>query len=461
MAVHVSPGIYTREIDISTYIPSISTTIYGIVGTAPKGQIDKKVFISTWPQYVEEFGGLDPDHLMSYAAYNYLLEGNQLWIVRVTEHDAQHDFTATSATLTVSGSGVEGECLKFDCVYQGTWGNSIKIVLRSGTPYYDETGTLVPALSGGIGESFEMLVYEGSVLVERWDHLNMSSTAKDLNGDSRYIEDVIGNAVFGEDDFPIRKSNYVAVNVLNNAVKPYLGTNNIAGQTYYFDPSYFYVTPSLDYLYVPGTDQIDNLEDADVIGIYDSRTNTRTGLEIFSDPESVDVNLIAAPGFTSDAVVSKLITICEARADCMAIIDPPLGLSVQDVVDWHNGDLLSGVTSDGTPGDSVGYLTISLNSSYAALYWPWVRIYDPYSAQRVWIPPSAIMGMVYAKNDKDGDVWTAPAGFNRATLTNVLELEHNPSQGDRDFMYSGQNAINSIVSFSKEGVVVWGQRTLQ
>lgn len=461
MGVHVSAGVYTREIDISLYIPQLSTTIFGIVGTAPKGPIDKKTFISTWTQYVETFGGLDPDHLMSYAAYNYLMDGDQLWVVRVTEHDNLNEFTATSASVTVSAAG-GGDAITFDCIYQGTWGNTIKLVLRSGTPYYDETGTIVEAASGALGgESFELLVYEGNTLVERWDQLNMSASAKDINGNSRYIEDVIGTAVFGEEDFEIRKSNYVAVTVEDNNAKPYLGTNVAAGQTYYFDPSYFNITPTLAYSYTPGTDEIDDLEDADVIGIYNMATNTRTGLEIFTNAEDIDVNLIAAPGFSSDAIISKLITICEDRADCMALIDPPLGLSVQEVVDWHNGDLLAGIVDDNTPGDSVGYLRVSLNSSYGALYYPWVKVYDPYNSQRVWLPPSAVIGGVYARNDRETEVWFAPAGFNRARLTQVLDLEVNLSQGDRDYMYGNQNAINPIVNFKKDGVVVWGQRTLQ
>lgn len=464
MAIYVSPGVYTREIDLSLYIPKLSSTILGMVGTAPKGPIDRATYISTWPQFVETFGQPVPSHLMGYAAQEFLREGNQLWVVRVTEHDEFNDTKAKEGSCTVVSAATEGESVfTIRCIWQGTWGNSIRCVVRDGTPFYDKDNTLVDKISATGGKSFRIDVYEENDLVEIWDQLTLTPVY-DNRGQSRFVETVIGNKIYGENDFAtVARSKYISVSVVDNALKPYLGTSSSAGYCWYFDPTHFQVTPTVTYTKQQGDDAIAALKDSDVIGLYDSSASRRIGMEIFINAEELDINLLCAPGFSSDAVISAMLTLCSTRHDCMAIVDPPMGLGVQEVVEWHNGILTAGVVSDNTPGDSpaVGYPAVAINSTYGALYWPWTEIYDAYNAQRIWIPPSAHAIKVYAYNDREGELWYAPAGFNRGMLTNVLNVEYNASEGDRNLLYGNQNAVNPIVVFPKDGAAIWGQRTLQ
>jgi len=143
-----------------------------------------------------------------------------------------------------------------------------------------------------------------------------------------------------------------------------------------------------------------------------------------------------------------MIHICETRGDCMAIIDPPLGLDDQAVVAWHNGD----------SGDHQAF-----NSSYAALYWDWLEVYDAYHGTFRWVPPSGFVAGAYAYNDNVGEAWFAPAGFIRGRLLKAIRTRpnNNPNLGSRDYMYSGGNAVNPIVNFPQDGITIWGQRTLQ
>jgi phage tail sheath protein FI len=147
-----------------------------------------------------------------------------------------------------------------------------------------------------------------------------------------------------------------------------------------------------------------------------------------------------------------MIDLCESRADCMAIVDPPSGLTVQQVVDWHNGQL--------TGHDD--YLTAAPNSSYAALYWSYVQVYDSYNDQYVWIAPSGPAARTWAYNDSVSEPWFAPAGLIRGNRPGWLDLEHSPSMGERDYMYgyTGHN-VNPFVNFFRDGITVWGQKTLQ
>jgi len=173
-----------------------------------------------------------------------------------------------------------------------------------------------------------------------------------------------------------------------------------------------------------------------------------TGLFAFQNPDEYDVNLLLVPGVSSGAVIGQGLQLCESRGDMLYIVDPPYGLRPQQVVDWHNGML----SSD---------LAAAINSSYGALYYSWLKIFDQFSGQNVWIPPSGHVAGVFAKTARDAETWFAPAGLNRGHLLTPLDVEYNTTLGERNLLYGSGNAVNPIVNFTQDGITVWGQRTLQ
>jgi hypothetical protein len=176
-----------------------------------------------------------------------------------------------------------------------------------------------------------------------------------------------------------------------------------------------------------------------------------SALSQFANAEQYDINLIACPDFPGNkTVINKLIQLCEnERGDCFAIVDPPQGLTVQDVVNWHNG--------------SGRWLNENaLNSSFAALYYPWIQISDEFTESLQWVPPSVRIVSVFAYNDRVAEVWNAPAGLNRGRLFKVQKVERRLNVSDRDLLYAtGTNAVNPICDFTGDGIVVYGQKTLQ
>ena len=101
----------------------------------------------------------------------------------------------------------------------------------------------------------------------------------------------------------------------------------------------------------------------------------------------------------------------------------------------------------------------TIDSSYAATYWPWLQTVDPDLGSQVWVPASAMMPGVYAFNDKSTAAWFAPAGLNRGGLSTVIRAERALTNGQRDSLYQGN--VNPIATFPNTGVVVFGQKTLQ
>tara|TARA_R100001244_G_scaffold25113_3_gene25503 strand:+ start:9608 stop:12469 length:2862 start_codon:yes stop_codon:yes gene_type:complete len=173
-----------------------------------------------------------------------------------------------------------------------------------------------------------------------------------------------------------------------------------------------------------------------------------TGMNAFQNSETFNITLLMTPGFNSGAVIAEALQMCERRGDCLAIIDPPFGLRPQQVVDWHNGMLFSD-------------LSAALNSSYGALYWSWIEIFDQFNGGTIFVPPSGHVAAVYARTARVAEPWFAPAGLNRGRLLTALDVEFNPTQGERNLLYGFNNAVNPIVNFPQDGITVFGQRTLQ
>jgi phage tail sheath protein FI len=95
------------------------------------------------------------------------------------------------------------------------------------------------------------------------------------------------------------------------------------------------------------------------------------------------------------------------------------------------------------------------------MYWPWVQVSDTYTRQNIWLPPSGFVLAQYAYNDRVGQPWFAPAGLNRGIITRALAVEHSATKGERDTIYGGRNIINPIINYKGQGLVIWGQKTMQ
>ena len=163
---------------------------------------------------------------------------------------------------------------------------------------------------------------------------------------------------------------------------------------------------------------------------------------LLANQDEFDINLLIAPGLTYQMtahLTNKMVTVCEERGDVMTIIDP---------VDYATTNIASVVQQ-----------AENFDSSYAAMYWPWVQIADPSTGKYVWVPQSVIMPSIYSFNDKVSAEWFAPAGLNRGGQEIVVQAARKLTHANRDTLYEGN--VNPVATFPGEGVCVWGQKTLQ
>ena len=139
---------------------------------------------------------------------------------------------------------------------------------------------------------------------------------------------------------------------------------------------------------------------------------------------------------TIKAVQSMMIAHCERLGDRLAILDPPPDLTPQEIGKWRM--------------DIAGY-----DSSYAALYYPWIQVMDPVTNQPISIPPSGHIAGVWARNDATRGVHKAPAN---EVVQGAIGLAYQTTKGEQDTL--NPNGVNVIRSFPGRGIRVWGARTV-
>jgi hypothetical protein len=173
----------------------------------------------------------------------------------------------------------------------------------------------------------------------------------------------------------------------------------------------------------------------------------KTGVHAL-DYDILNISMACVTDINDETVQNELITLAESSQNFLAVVAPPYGLaSVQQAIDWSNGLSTS--------------RTAAINTSWAAIYWPWVKTFDPYDQKDKWYDPAIYGVRQMCYTDSTSESWFAPAGFVRGRLSKPVDVEINVGQGDRDAMYSGGNAINPIVNFVQQGITIFGQRTAQ
>lgn len=185
-------------------------------------------------------------------------------------------------------------------------------------------------------------------------------------------------------------------------------------------------------------------------------------IDSLRDPERVEYNLIAMPGITNTNLNIKLIRNTEARGDAMAIVDPAGGY----VPDTENTSDESSRLGSVTAVVNEVKNNLRVNSSYGATYYPWVQIRDTVNGANVWAPPSVAAIGALGYSESVSELWFAPAGFTRGGLSAnnaaglpVVGVRQRLTSKDRDKLY--ETNINPIASFPAEGIVIFGQKTLQ
>jgi phage tail sheath protein FI len=452
MAFQVSPGVQVKEIDATAVVPAVSTSIGGFAGSFNWGPTNEVVSISSEQNLADSFGSPD-DSTFKYflTAASFLKYGNALKAVRVTS--GHLNATADGNGLLIkndthyvdqnynTGGGSVGH---WAAKHPGTKGNSLKVAIVTegvsswstityhGTSKYSDIFDTVPGTStyasdlgkGSIGDELHVVVIDedgvfsgtaGTVL-ETFAFASQAADAKKPDGTSNYYVNVVntGSEYVRWMDHPT---------ALSNAGGNLTTLSAVAGST-------TAIANSL----AGGTD--DNTPTTGEIA---------AGYDLLADSETVDVGLLFAypDANGADTIAEKLITVANARKDCMAFVSPPIADT-------------QGASAPAT--DVMAFANGLSSSSYASCDSSAVYVYDKYNDTYRWIGAAGHVAGVCASTDRVADAWFSPAGVNRGQLFGVTKLAWDPVKADRDTLYKGR--VNPLVSFPGQGTILYGDKTL-
>ena len=452
MGFQLSPGVNVTEIDLTTVVPAVSTTAGAIVGDFIWGPCNKRILVDSEITLVNRFGKPTNDTYQSFlSAANFLAYGNNLRVVRVAAE--------TSNNSTSSGIGVQ--ILNEDDYELNYAANT--------NPTY---GSFYARYPGKLGDSLEVAVCANTAHFSDWKYTTTTNQEIDL---SAYFQSAPGTSLYAASVGGSNDELHLAVIDNTGKISGTIGTvlevfshmskaidakNDDGSPNYYItrifnNSKYIYVANQLQEGWGVAAaghnfnSSAPNFSDS-LLGGLDatgSVADYETGWDLFASPEQVDVSLLISGnaselGFTLQEYIAQ---IAESRKDSIAFISP---------------DYDSSVTSQDPATDIVTYRdNLTINSSYAMMDSGWKYQFDKYNNVYRYVPLNADIAGLCVYTDNTRDPWWSPAGFNRGIIKNVVKLGFNPTKTDRDTLYPA--GINPVVAFPGEGVVLFGDKTMQ
>jgi uncharacterized protein len=462
--VNSSPGVNLNELDQSFTSPLPVKVGAAIIGPATKGPVELPTVITSYSDYRNVFGGSlisgsdSYSYLTSIAAFNYFNSGGtSLLVARV----ASGSFTSAELDVVISGGYVVNDYVEdgyfqtdivatLETISEGVIMNSsgsvdANGVLENGTKDNLRIEITNPSTASG---TFNVIVRRGDdkasnkIVLETFNKVSLDPLSSNyiarVIGDEKHTYSSVNNQVETTGNYP-NASKYIRVKEVLLTTPNYLDANGLPNPAY---------TGSIPVL------QNNAFGDAtgDIMGganFYENIGVQTQGVvaadytnmvDLLSNEQDYKFNVLLTPGLVDQyhaTVINNIIVNTQQRGD---------NIYVPDMV-AHGSTRTAAITQ-----------AQSKNSSYAATYWPWVRMQDPETGKLVWVPSSTVIGGVYAFNDRVKAPWFAPAGLNRGGLNTVQKAEYKLSKSSQNELY--EDNINPVSTQGNQ-VVITGQKTLQ
>ncbi len=458
MAEYLSPGVYVEEFESGMRpMEGVSTSTAGFIGLAEKGKtVGTPEFVSSFADFTRKFGGYLPEK--PYGDYRYLAYsveqffangGARAYIMRAVAGDAAAA-SVKVGPLTISAKN------------PGKWGNEIKVSVVTAS----KGKTNVTEVSGDDKTGKVYTVANASAFAEG------DTVAIKINGKvTAYnkIAQVIGNTItFATavkedlvDNTAVPKKLIVSAELnveiaYKDSVEVYEGVSFNAASASYITKvlakselvdvvaadttavaapiSYFTSEAEAEkavVLLAGGSDGTAKGITPDIFMGVDNGPGKRTGLAAFK--EINNVSIMAIPGVTEPAVQLALVTHCTNTGASFAVLDVPRELTKPNDVLTHKE---------------------KIDSDYAALYHPWIQVYDSLNKKPAYIPPSGAVAGIYARSDIERGVHKAPAN---EVVYNAIGLEVLYNKAEQDILNPA--GVNLIRALPGQGIRVWGART--
>jgi len=461
MAFQLSPGVNVSEIDLTTVVPSVSTTAGAFAGDFAWGPAGKVKLVTHETELVSFFGEPSANAQQGntatsfFTAASFLAYGNNLQVVRAVSSNSKNAAANTGNALGLANTAV-GYQLKnedsydnivindtatlntamFLARYPGDIGNSLKVVtcvanaaafaawdMKYSTLFSSAPSTSAYAAKvNGANDQIHIVVVdedglisgEKNTVLETFGFLSLASDAAYDDGSSAFISNVIRS-----------KSKYLYI-----------------GNTSLFSANAGRVAANTNFM--PTSNTIQNYSLGG--GTYEtaSDANLISSVDLFGNADEIDVSLFVS-GDVSTTVQQRIINTATSRKDCVAFVSPPKSTVVN-----NSGSEVSLIAS--------WFTSLGITTSYAVADSGWKYMFDKYNNTYRWIPLNGDIAGLCVRTDETRDPWFSPAGYSRGGIKNVVKLAWNPNKTQRDYLY--QSAVNPVISVPGQGTLLFGDKTL-
>lgn len=397
MPTYLSPGVYVEEVEAgSRPIEGVGTAVAAFVGLAAKGPVNEPTLVSNWTQFAETFGDFVPSSYLAHSVYGYFLNGGgNCYVVRVGAD---------------SGNGQSGNGRKQVGGRPEALLGGYRVVAKSAGTKRITVSVAPPEDDKAPDDRFRLVVNVDGKPAETFDGLTTKkggdNLATKVSADSKLI--LIEEVAQGS---ALMKPDKSETELVAPAPEPApVTTERLGADDYVGDAA-----ERTGFAGLEAIDEVTMLAVPDLMAAYEQG--------------AIDLE-------TVQAVQLAMIAHCELMGDRLAILDPPPNLSPQQIKDWRV--------------DGAGY-----DSKYAALYWPYIKVFDPATGSNRFVPPSGHVAGVWARNDDSRGVHKAPAN---EVIRGAIALQTNLTKAEHDLL--NPVGINCVRSFPGRGIRIWGARTL-
>jgi uncharacterized protein len=412
---YTHPGIYIEEVPSARTIQGASTSTAAFVGVTETGPTNQPTLITSWNAYQRQFGNLVWNGMVSWAVFEFFNEGGVLcYISRVA------DTKSTGKAATASASGI-----KLTAVTPGTWANILGFVISNANGPDNATSQV-----------FNLSIVVDPTALSGLPANSASATLQAYVAQNNLQPQTIGGKAY----IVLESYNGYTASSMSATLNTAINSNSM-----------FVRAANTGNSRPPNSSKGATQFTGGAAATWDFDTATKAlqtvqGLSLLAIPDTV--NATDANGNPSVAqqatLINNALLLCDSppMGNLFYACDSPFGLSVQDVLSFKSGSATSP----------------ALNSTYGALYYPWVWIYNPIAGANVPIPPSGPTLGRYAYTDNNVGVWKSPAGVNDGALLSVVQVQTPVTDADQDTL--NPNGINAIRNFLNYGNLIWGARTL-
>lgn len=463
MAEYLSPGVYVEEFESGGKpMEGVGTSTAGFIGLAERGAIEGiPQLVTNFADFKRKYGSYLSENefgeyrFLAYAVEHFFINGGtRAFIARVAPNDAK----------CAQGSvPPEAPVLNITAKNPGVWGNNINIVITPSSKAKTQILEILETVQGKRYHVKNAVGFAAGDIVRYSDKETVSYNrivkCQDniITFENEYDESVVDKDLLPariietcEFSMEIRVDDQVELyeNVSFNIesacyIEKKLAKSEMIQVTCTALESEQIMSP---FLMLAGEDaekavisvnlsdgtngNVASISAADFIG-EDNGAGKRSGIQAFLDNDNVSI--IAVPGITDPNVQLMLVAHCENTASRFAVLDIPRDAKKIDDVNAHR-DIF--------------------DTNYAALYHPWLTVFDPLDKRNIAIPPSGSMLGIYARSDNTRGVHKAPAN---EVVRACVGLDCQFNKGEQDIL--NPKGVNLIRSFPGMGIRVWGART--